>query len=211
MRRLLILGVAASLVFAACAAGASPSPGASAPASVAPETPGGSPEASPTGAGFDPNSISGSVTLGQWESSPAERSALASALAAFKVTYPKITVDQQTIAGDYRAQMITRFGAHNPPDIFYVNAEYAQDWIDQGFLQPLDDYAQRQGFDTSPFFKDYVNIFTGKDGKIYGLPKDGNTIAMAYNTNLVSTPPATLDDLISTALYEDGPAVKAWR
>ncbi len=199
MRRLLTFGVAASLVFAACGAAASPSPGASAPASVAPETPGGSPEASPTAAGFDPNSISGSVTLGQWESSPAERSALASALAAFKVTYPKITVDQQTIAGDYRAQMITRFGAHNPPDIFYVNAEYAQDWIDQGFLQPLNDYAQQQGFDTSPFFKDYVNIFTGKDGTIYGLPKDGNTIAMAYNTDLVSTPPATLDDLISTA------------
>ena len=200
MRRLVAVAATAVLLFAACGGAATPSPAATGPVSAAPGTPAAAtPEASPSAPAYDPHSISGSVTLGQWESSPAERSALSSALAAFAVEYPNIKVDQQTIAGDYRAQMITRFGAHNPPDIFYVNAEYAQDWIDQGFLQPLDDYIAQQGFDTSPFFKDYLNIFTGSDGKIYGLPKDGNTIAMAYNTDLVSTPPATLEDLLTTA------------
>lgn len=189
--------VAIALVVAACGPAASPSPSPPAASPSPQASAGGSP--SPSVAAFDPSAISGSATLGQWESSPAERSALASALAAFQVTYPKISVTQETIAGDYRAQMITRFGAHNPPDIFYVNAEYAQDWIDEGFLLPLDDYISRQGFDTSKFFPDYLKIFTGKDGKIYGLPKDGNTIAMAYNTNLVPTPPATMDELVSTA------------
>lgn len=185
------------LVVVACGPAASPSP-SPAPASPSPPaSPGESPSPSP--AGFDPSTVTGSATLGQWESSPAERSALASALAAFQVKYPNISVTQETIAGDYRAQMITRFGAHNPPDIFYVNAEYAQDWIDEGFLLPLDDYIARQGFDTSKFFPEYLKIFTGKDGKIYGLPKDGNTIAMAYNTDLVPTPPATMDELVSVA------------
>lgn len=200
MQRPVALGaVALALVLAvaACGPAASPSPS---PAPASP-TPAASPAASPSPspAAFDPSAISGSATLGQWESSPAERSALASALAAFAVKYPNIKVTQETVAGDYRVQMVTRFGAHNPPDIFYVNAEYAQDWIDEGFLLPLDDYIAKQGFDTSKFFPEYLKIFTGKDGKIYGLPKDGNTIAMAYNSELVPNPPTTLDELVSVA------------
>ena len=91
--------------------------------------------AQPTGA-FDPSTISGTSVLGQWESSPAEQSALEAAVAEFETAYPNIDVQQETIAGDYRAEMITRFGAHNPPDLFYVNAEYAQDWINRGLPAP---------------------------------------------------------------------------
>jgi multiple sugar transport system substrate-binding protein len=152
----------------------------------------------------------GNAVLGQWESSASERAALSSAVAAFRVTHPGFTVEQLTIRGDYRAEMQTRFGAHNPPDAFYVNAEYARDWADQGFLLPLDDYISRSGVDKSKFFQKYLDIFKGSDGKIYGLPKDGNTIAMAYNTDLVPTPPATLADLVTqaTALKGTG-ALKA--
>jgi len=198
MRRALSSALTAAVVFAACGPAATQAPTSPGPGSPPPAE-SESPGASPSVAGFDPAAVTGSATLGQWESSPAERSALASALAAFAVTYPNVSVEQQTIAGDYRAQMITRFGAGNPPDVFYVNAEYAQDWIDEGFLLPLDDYIANQGFDTSPFFPNYLDIFKGSDGKIYGLPKDGNTIAMAYNTDLVSTPPATLDELVTVA------------
>ena len=147
---------------------------------------------------FDPNSISGEVTLGQWESSPAEGEALKAAVDAFSAAYPNIKVTQTTIPGDYRAAMITKFGASDVPDLFYVNAEYAPEWMSEGFLQPLDDYIQRQGFDTSTFFPDYLSIFQ-QDGTTYGLPKDGNTIAMAINTDLVPTPPKTMDELVQVA------------
>lgn len=152
--------------------------------------------ASPSPAG---GTVTGSATLGQWGSSPAENTALASALSAFAVSGTQVDVDQQLIAGDYRAEMITRFGARNPPDLFYVNAEYAIDWADQGFLYPLDDWIARDNIDTSKFFPKYLDIFKGSDGKIYGLPKDGNTIAMAYNTDLVTTPPTTIDELVAAA------------
>jgi multiple sugar transport system substrate-binding protein len=163
------------------------------------ETSGASPAGTPAGGAFDPSTVTGNATLGQWESSPAERDALAGALGQFREAYPDLLVDQLTVAGNYRDQMVTRFGAHTPPDVFYVNAEYAQDWINQGFLLPLDDYIQRQGFDTSTFYPDFLNIFTGTDGQIYGLPKDGNTIALAYNTDLVTTPPTTMDELMTMA------------
>lgn len=156
--------------------------------------PAGTKTPAPTG-----GAVTGTAKLGAWESSPSERSALASALAAYNVKQSAITVTQETVAGDYRAQMITRFGAHNPPDLFYVNAEYARDWADQSFLEPLDAYIARDSFDVSKFFPDYLNIFKGTDGKIYGLPKDGNTIAMGVNTDLVATVPTTLDELLTTA------------
>ena len=35
--------------------------------------------------------------------------------------------------------MITKISSHEVPDLFYVNADYAPEWIEQGFLEPLDD------------------------------------------------------------------------
>jgi multiple sugar transport system substrate-binding protein len=188
MRRVIALAVCLVLVGSACGTSTGT------PAGTASGTAAGS-----TGPAFDPAKISGTATLGEWDSSAAEHSAVSSAVSAFSVTYPNIKVDQTTVSGDYRAQMITRFGAHTPPDLFYVNAEYAQDWIEQGFLAPLDDYIAKTGFATDPFFKKYLDIFTGPDGHIYGLPKDGNTIALAYNSDLVPNPPTTMDELIKTA------------
>jgi multiple sugar transport system substrate-binding protein len=147
---------------------------------------------------FDPAAISGGVTLGRWESSPQEGSALKRAIDGFSAKYPNIKVTQTTIPGDYRAAMVTKFGASDPPDLFYINADDAPEWIDQGFLQPLDDYIQRQGFDTGKFFPGYVSIFN-QDGTTYGLPKDGDTIAMAVNTDLLPTPPTTMDELVQVA------------
>ena len=77
------------------------------------------------------------------------------------------------------------FASGEVPDLFYVNADYAQEWIDQGLLHPLDEYVEASGFDTSTFFPGYAEVFQ-KDGSWYGFPKDGNTIAMAYNTDLVT-------------------------
>jgi len=198
-KRFLSMTFAAAFIAAACTGGGGAS-GAPTSGTGATTQPGQS-----TGTGgesqapnFDPSTISGSVTLGQWESSPQEGTALKAALDAFAVKYPNIKVTQTTIAGDYRAQMVNKFGAKDVPDLFYVNAEYAPEWMSQGFLLPLDDYINNQGFDTAPFFPDYLSIFQ-QDGTTYGLPKDGNTIAMAYNTDLVPNPPKTMDELVQVA------------
>jgi multiple sugar transport system substrate-binding protein len=120
-------------------------------------------------------------------------------LLGFPPLYPNITIDYKPIAGDYRTVMITKISSGEVPDLFYVNADYAGDWIDQGFLAPLDDYIAESGFDTSQFFEGYASIFKGKDGKTYGFPKDGNTIAMAYNSDIVTSAPKTMDELVTAA------------
>ena len=200
MRRLVVLAAAAMLVAVACGtATTSPSPQVSAapPASM---EPGASVQPSASAAaGFDLMAITGTAQLSGWRSSPDEGEALTQALLGFPVKYPNVAVDYKPIAGDYRAVMITKIASGEVPDLFYVNAEYAGEWIDEGFLEPLDDYIEKSGFDTSQFFDGYASIFKGKDGKTYGFPKDGNTIGMAYNTALVSTPPTTMDELVAAA------------
>jgi multiple sugar transport system substrate-binding protein len=195
----LTLAAVAALLVVACSAAQSPAP-SGAGGSPAASVPSGSAGPSGSAAGaWDPNSISGTAILSGWRSSPEEGEALTQTLLGFPAQYPKVTVDYQPIAGDYRTVMITKISSGEVPDLFYVNAEYAPEWIDQGFLEPLDDYIAKSGLDTSQFFDGYASIFKGKDGKTYGLPKDGNTIAMAYNSDLVTAAPTTMDELVTAA------------
>src|SRR6478736_728904 len=207
------LAVATVLLFAACSnSSTSPSPsgGASSPAASGPAESGSAPSGSAAAGSWDPKSISGTAILSGWRSSPEEGEALTQTLLGFPAEYPNVTVDYQPIAGDYRTVMITKISSHEVPDLFYVNADYAPEWIEQGFLEPLDDYIAKAGIDTSQFFPGYLDIFKGKDGKIYGLPKDGNTIALAYASGLVSAAPKTMDELVTTAKgLKDNKDIKA--
>jgi multiple sugar transport system substrate-binding protein len=176
---------------------------AASPAESSGASSGASPGASGASTGGDASAwaqgISGNAVLSGWQASPDEGKALQNALNSFATTFPNVKVDYKEIPGDYRTVMQTRFAAHDVPDIFYVNADYAKEWIDQGLLEPLDDYISKSGFDTSQFFPGAASIFKGQDGKTYGLPKDTNTIALATNSDLVPTAPKTLDELVQTA------------
>jgi multiple sugar transport system substrate-binding protein len=189
------------LVFSACSStGSSPaastgsSPAASSEASTPPES---------TAPSFDASGVTGTVVLSGWQASGDEGKALNKVLDAFKAAYPNITLDYQPVATDYATAMAAKFSAGEPPDVFYVDSSLAPDWIDQGVLQDLSSMATERGFDTSKFFPGYLGAFTGTDGKLYGFPKDGNTLGMAYNTDMVTAagiqPPTTLVELKTAA------------
>ncbi len=214
MRRfLLAVGVTASLALAACTSsgsssspGASTEPGASAPMSAAPSTAtSAAPAASASAAGVDPASVSGDLTLQGWSAGAVEAPILDQVLADFMTKYPNVKVKFEPVAGDYTAAMAAKFSSGDVPDVFYVDSSVAPTWIDDGVIQPLDDYIAKTGDDTTAFFPGYLDAFKGPDGKVYGLPKDGNTLGMAYNTDLlekagVTTPPTdfvSLNDAVT--------------
>jgi multiple sugar transport system substrate-binding protein len=90
----------------------------------------GSPAAgSPAAGGWVPTAITGTVKLSGWESSQAVGEALQATLDGFAAAYPNITVDYQPIPGDYVAAMSANFAARDVPDLFYVNADVAPEWI----------------------------------------------------------------------------------
>jgi multiple sugar transport system substrate-binding protein len=183
MRRTFLAAVAsAAIVFTACTSGGGgSSPGAESPAASA--SGGASPSAS---SAFDPNSVSGDVVLSGWQASAEEGAALDEVLAAFKEKYPNINVKYEPVAGDYPAAMTAKFSAQEPPDVFYVDSSVAPEWIDEGVLEDLEPLATERGFDTAQFYEGYLDAFKGPQGGIYGFPKDGNTLALAYNSDMLS-------------------------
>ncbi len=204
-RRFTALLAAGAIALGACAGGGdqTSSPGGGG-ASQAPAGSGGaSPGASGGTSGFDPSSVEGTVVFSGWQASEEEGAILEQLLEDFGAEYPNITVDYQPVAGDYPAAMTAKFSAGEPPDLFYVDSAVAPEWIDEGVLEDLEPLANERGFDTSAFFPGYLDAFRGPDGGIYGFPKDGNTLAMGYNTAMLEEagiePPTNWEELQAAA------------
>lgn len=198
-RRWLAVLAIVALVVGACGGGGggsvAPSPVGSAAASAAPS--GGT-------TGFDPNAVEGDLVLQGFSAGQVEDDLLVKVLDTFMAKYPKIKVRFEAVAGEYPTVMLAKLSAQEPPDLFYVQQGYAQDWIDQGVLQELSTWAQERGFDTTKFYEGYLAPFVGRDGKIYGFPKDASILAMQVNTDLlqkagVTEAPATVDALVAAA------------
>jgi multiple sugar transport system substrate-binding protein len=205
-RSFIVLCIAAAFAIGACATdqGAQGTGGAGSPA------PAGSPAGSPAGgaspsaaSGFDPSAVSGTVVFSGWQASTEEGTALEAVLTDFAEAYPNITVDYQPVAGEYPAAMTAKFSSGEPPDLFYVDSSVAPEWIDEGVLVDLEPLAAERGFDTSAFFPGYLDAFRGPEGGIFGFPKDGNTLAMAYSTEMLEAagvqPPTNWDELAAAA------------
>jgi len=146
--------------------------------------------------------VSGTVVLSGWTSSPEETAALERVVAAFEVAYPTITVQYQPL-DNYQPEMESRFAAGNPPDVFYVDANLAPDWIAKGFLAPLKGFVTSSGFDPSHFFPVLRRAFEGPGGQPYGFPKDWSPLGMFTNDVLFGeagvAPPTTWAQLRSAA------------
>lgn len=201
MRRTLALLVAAGIAVGACTGGS----GATTTPSIGPSADPGESVAPPSAdPAFDPQAVEGDLVLQGWSAGAVEAPILDQLLVDFQAAYPNIKVRFEPIAGEYPAAMAAKFSARDVPDVFYVDSGFAPTWIDDALLEPLDDYIAKSGFDQTQFYEGYLNAFKGPDGKIYGLPKDGNTLAMAYNTDLltaagVTAPPTTWEELTAAA------------
>jgi multiple sugar transport system substrate-binding protein len=222
-KQFLALFGALALIAAACGpGGASPSPGApsgspSAAPSGAPTaaptdgaSPGESPVASPTtptaqcevGTPTEVDeTLTGDLTLAGWSAGNVEDEILNCVLQKFQAKYPNVNVTFEVIAGEYPALMATRLPS-DPPDLFYVNQAYSQDWIDQGLLAPLDQMATDAGFDLAAFYPGYLSPFQ-RDGQTYAFPKDSSVLGMQTNDEMFAAAgvaiPTTTDELVTAA------------
>jgi multiple sugar transport system substrate-binding protein len=131
-----------------------------------------------------------------------EEEILRGVLDSFEEACPDYTVTFEVIAGEYQNVMLPRLAAGDAPDLFYVQQGYAQDWISEGLLQPLDDQISASGMDTSVFFPGYLAPFQQED-QTFGLPKDSSILAMQTNDEMLATAnvevPTTLEELEAAA------------
>ncbi|MBA2874279.1 ABC transporter substrate-binding protein [Thermaerobacillus caldiproteolyticus] len=142
------------------------------------------------------------VTLAGWGGNPSEQKLLQQTLDEFEAKHPDIKVKLEVISEQYMDVIKTRLIGGEGPDVFYLDAFEAPALIETGVLEPLDKYVT-DDFDINDFEKPLLDAFKGKDGKIYGFPKDYSTLALFYNKKMFQEAgvdvPKTWDELREAA------------
>ncbi|MGH3383572.1 MAG: ABC transporter substrate-binding protein [Nocardioidaceae bacterium] len=126
----------------------------------------------------------GPVTLsyGIWDQNQAP--ALEQIAADFTKANPDITVDiQVTPFEQYFTKLQAAAGGGAAPDVFWMNGPNFQLYASNGVLAPVADQVKKDGLDTSVYPKALVDLYS-LDGRLFGLPKDFDTIGLWYNKTL---------------------------
>ena len=128
------------------------------------------------------------LTIGGWMGSDAELTALLMCIAEFsertRATVTFIGYD------DYNAQILEDIAYGKAPDALYVDGFHAQQFIDQGVLEPLDP----ETFNIEMFYSGAISAFFG-DGILYAVPKDQSTLARYVNISLLEAVGLTVSDI----------------
>ena len=127
--------------------------------------------------------LSGDVRISGWSSTPTEDALLTDSIAAFKAANPSVNVKWEPIAQDYETVLKTNLAAGTEADVFYADIGWIDSLMKTGKLLALDDLMAKTGTKTSDFVPALINAFS-YNGKVYGIPKDFNTLGLVYNKDL---------------------------
>jgi multiple sugar transport system substrate-binding protein len=144
---------------------------------------------------------SGEVRLTGSTASPEEEELLRQALDTFSQEFPDITLSYEPVPSQYVDKLQTDIAAGNAADVFYLQIEWAQDFMSRGVVLPIDDYMAADGVSDSDYYPGLIDAFKW-DGQTYGLPKDFSPLGMVYDVAAleaagVASPPTTWDELRS--------------
>jgi len=133
-----------------------------------------------------------------WSAGPTELKNYETIIKRFMEENPDIVVKYEVITQMFHENILASFGAGVAPDVFYVDSSWAPVFIDKGALYPVSDIASPEFI--NQFYEFLLEPFKGKDGKLYGLPKDWSMLALFWNKRLfekagLSRPPDTWEEL----------------
>lgn len=153
----------------------------------------------------------GKTTLqyGIWDQE--QQPAMEKIVAAFEDENPDIDVKiQLTPYSNYFTKLQTAATGGSAPDVFWMNGPNFKLYASNGQLAELTDV------DASKYPQGLIDLYT-YDGKLYGAPKDFDTIGVWYNKDLfdaagVEYPQAgwTWDDYLDTAKALTDPEAGIW-
>ncbi|KEF34178.1 ABC transporter substrate-binding protein [Deinococcus sp. RL] len=89
-----------------------------------------------------------------------------------------VTVTYQPLQGDYNQALTTLLAAGNAGDVMYLPAETLDGFVATGKILPLNGVVN-----TSPFIRSLNTAFT-RNGRLYAIAKDFNTLTLVYNRDL---------------------------
>lgn len=95
-----------------------------------------------------------------------------------------IEVIYEPIADDYQRYIVNALSAGTGPDLFYMDIFWADAVIRSGKVEVLDNYiAKSKILHKEDFIPSLLDAFC-LEGKVYGIPKDFNSLALFYNKDL---------------------------
>jgi multiple sugar transport system substrate-binding protein len=138
------------------------------------------------GNGSDNSTSSTGVTINYWLWDDNQTASYQSCADAFHKANPNITVKiTQTAWGQYWQNLTTQLAAGSAPDVWTDHASYYPQFVTSNQILDIQPYVDRDKVDLNQYQAGLADLFV-KDGKRYGLPKDWDTMALVYNTTLLS-------------------------
>jgi multiple sugar transport system substrate-binding protein len=125
-----------------------------------------------------------SIRYFRW-ADPPEHAATQAAVARFEELNPGIDVRlEYTSWGGYASKLQTLIAGRDAPDVFALSGAFFHDLRKRGALTDLTPLVERdQTVRLDDFYRPPVELFT-HEGRLYGLPRDFNVVALFYNRDL---------------------------
>jgi multiple sugar transport system substrate-binding protein len=101
----------------------------------------------------------------------------------FEKAHPNIHVTIDSLAyNNYQPKLTPEFSSGGGPDVYWVNTPMIASWLKDGVMEDLTAKIKAAHINMSQYIPSLVRLHEF-GGKIYGLPKDWDTIAYYYNVN----------------------------
>jgi len=163
---------------------------------------GSSGKKTPSESGDEPLNL-GKARLKLWNTmTPTESEAFAAVLTEFKIRYPDIEIDVESITfSQARAKYGQAIKSGMGPDVFRSDRFWLKDFAKQALVEPFDTTGMEKELDDLlPLARDVVTI----DGKLWGIPHTLDCLGLFYNKSHfkeagIARPPEDFDTFRETA------------
>ncbi len=121
------------------------------------------------------------LTYAMWQTP--EQTGYQKSIDVFEKAHPNIHVTIDSLAyNNYQPKLTTEFSSGGGPDVYWVNTPMIASWLKDGVMEDLTAKIKAAHINMSQYIPSLVRLHEF-GGKIYGLPKDWDTIAYYYNVN----------------------------
>lgn len=111
---------------------------------------------------------------------PGQKAGMEALAKAYMDEHPGVTIEVQATGWDeYWTKLEGSATSNTMPDIFWMHSNQMFKYADNGYLADCSGIINE-----SDYFDVAVENAKGSDGKLYGVPKDKDTIALLYNKEL---------------------------
>jgi multiple sugar transport system substrate-binding protein len=137
---------------------------------------------------------SGTISYWLWDSN--QLPAYQACADAFHTANPTITVKVSQYGWDsYWSKITNGFTSGTGPDVFTDHLSKYPEFVSKQEILSISDALTADKYKTDIYQPGLLSLWTAQDHKIYGLPKDFDTIGLFYNKKMLTDAGMTLDQL----------------